>query len=621
MGWIVTGLANVCLELTNDLINWLMTVVLGLDIKIGYDPDSPAGGILDYVYISSGKVVGLFDKVFPYASYFIDVFLILAYCMVFIIAVYKLHHSIVAGEGEHPGRIAAGIFYGFGGVTFSYSLFIFAERIANSIYGLFRDVVVQVNEAAGVGKKDDVFNMVSLINNDEMFANQDDMGFTSDLTMIVLMVITFVALTFQLFKLVAEMFERYVTLGVLFYTCPIAFATLTSSSTARIFEKWLQMVCSQFLLMFMNLFFLSIFAGSMNHIFNRTAEEGAVFEDDIAFFTTMLLLIGWLTVGQKVDEHLQSLGLSASQSGHSLGAAVMAGAMTFNQMLRTARGPVKWAAKKAGTAAGSAAGSAAASMKEKALQPSPAEVIENARDGKGGFTADGAKDVMNTKGSALKGEDALKAMKANGQDPGSDMFNYAKAPDGSRRNIFDGQDPNNISFGDGNITAKDEDGNVYAQLGKASDYETADGGAFKTYGSGDAAMIQAATPDIVAADSEQIMNDLNHSGDYGAAAGVTWTDNGNGTMSGTGKNGETYQAAANYIATPNASAGPTWHGETGSASYVVQKVGSGSQPGWAEVKPAASQVILNRRSGGHASPSASDNRSPVHRFMPDKKNK
>lgn len=619
MGWIITGLANVCLELVNDLINWFMSIVLNLDLNIGYNPDKPIGSFFDLVYLGSNKVVGLFDQIFPYASYFIDVFLILAYCMVIIIAVYKLHHSIISDEGESPGRIAAGIFMGFGGVTFSYSFFIFAERIANNIYTLFRDVVISVNEDAGVGDKDDVFNMFSLINNDEMFANQDDMGFTSDLTMIIVMLVLFVALCFQLLRLVAEMFERYVVLGVLFYTCSLAFATLASKSTTTIFQKWIEMVASQFLLMFMNLFFLSVFSGSLNYIFAETADKGYVFKDDVEFITTMFMLIAWLTVAQKVDEHLRSLGMSVSQGGHSLGTAMMAGLMTARSIIHTATAPAKWAARKAGNAATGAAagaiGSAVSGVIAKANSPSPAETVENARDGKGRFTPEGASAIMNKKGASVKGDDAMKAMAANGLDPKSDMFKYAKAPDGSMRNIFAGQNPDNISFGSGQITAKDEEGNIYAQLGKASDYETADGGAFRTIGTGDDAMIQAATPDIVAADSSHIMNELNRSGDYGSAAGVSWADNGNGTMTGTGKDGVTYQAAANYIATPNASSGPTWNGNAGSASYVVQKVNSGSTPGWAEVKPPSSQVILRSRSHSSAKPEAS---SVASRFMPDR---
>lgn len=60
-------------------------------------------------------------------------------------------------------------------------------------------------------------------------------------------------------KLLFEAAERYVLLGVLVYTAPVAFATGASQSTANIFKSWCRMFGGQLFLLLMNAWCLRLF--------------------------------------------------------------------------------------------------------------------------------------------------------------------------------------------------------------------------------------------------------------------------------------------------------------------------------------------------------------------------
>ena len=60
-------------------------------------------------------------------------------------------------------------------------------------------------------------------------------------------------------KLLFEAAERYVLLGVLVFTAPVAFATGSSQSTGNIFKSWCRMFAGQMFLLVMNAWCLRIF--------------------------------------------------------------------------------------------------------------------------------------------------------------------------------------------------------------------------------------------------------------------------------------------------------------------------------------------------------------------------
>lgn len=60
-------------------------------------------------------------------------------------------------------------------------------------------------------------------------------------------------------KLLFEAAERYILVGVLVYTAPIAFATGASESTSNVFSSWCRMLGGQLFLLIMNAWCLRLF--------------------------------------------------------------------------------------------------------------------------------------------------------------------------------------------------------------------------------------------------------------------------------------------------------------------------------------------------------------------------
>ena len=60
-------------------------------------------------------------------------------------------------------------------------------------------------------------------------------------------------------KLLFEVAERYILLGVLVFTAPVAFAMGASQTTSEIFKSWCRMLGGQIFLLIMNAWCLRLF--------------------------------------------------------------------------------------------------------------------------------------------------------------------------------------------------------------------------------------------------------------------------------------------------------------------------------------------------------------------------
>ena len=68
-----------------------------------------------------------------------------------------------------------------------------------------------------------------------------------------------VVIAWNYIKLLFEAAERYIMVGVLIFTAPMAFATGASESTSNIFSSWCRMLGGQFFLLIMNAWCLRLF--------------------------------------------------------------------------------------------------------------------------------------------------------------------------------------------------------------------------------------------------------------------------------------------------------------------------------------------------------------------------
>ena len=76
-------------------------------------------------------------------------------------------------------------------------------------------------------------------------------------------------LAWNYIKLLFEAAERYVLLGVLVYTAPVAFAMGASQMTSSIFKSWCRMVGGQVFLLLMNAWCLRIFTSMIGNFLSN----------------------------------------------------------------------------------------------------------------------------------------------------------------------------------------------------------------------------------------------------------------------------------------------------------------------------------------------------------------
>lgn len=175
---------------------------------------------------------------------------------------------------------------------------------------------------------------------------------------LILLIIMMIALAWNYFKLLLETVERYVLVGVLCYTSPLAYAMGASKATSRVFQSWCRMVGSQLLLLVLNVWFLRAFDSSVGQFI---ANGGALTNGKGSIFLWLFCTLALLKIAQRCDSYLSSLGLSVAQTGSSMGmemlmaARVLTGTSKGGTSASTAFGD---AGKSSSAAAGGTAGAA-----------------------------------------------------------------------------------------------------------------------------------------------------------------------------------------------------------------------------------------------------------------------
>ena len=90
------------------------------------------------------------------------------------------------------------------------------------------------------------------------------LGVVANGAVAIIALILVLILAWNYVKLLLEAAERYILLGVLVYTAPVAFATGASQSTGNIFKSWCRMLGGQMFLLVMNAWCMRLLtAGSL----------------------------------------------------------------------------------------------------------------------------------------------------------------------------------------------------------------------------------------------------------------------------------------------------------------------------------------------------------------------
>ena len=85
------------------------------------------------------------------------------------------------------------------------------------------------------------------------------LGVVANGSVAIIALILLIILAWNYIKLLFEAAERYVLLGVLVFTAPVAFATGSAQSTSNIFKSWCRMFAGQLFLLVMNAWCLRLF--------------------------------------------------------------------------------------------------------------------------------------------------------------------------------------------------------------------------------------------------------------------------------------------------------------------------------------------------------------------------
>lgn len=133
---------------------------------------------------------------------------------------------------------------------------------------------------------------------------------------LLLLIILELALGWNYFKLLLEVVERYIVVGVLCYTSPLAFSMGASKATAPVFKSWCRMVGSQLLLLVMNVWFLRGFGSSAGQFIGN---GGALSGGQGGTFLWLFCALAFLKTAQRFDSYLAAIGLNVAQTGSSMG--------------------------------------------------------------------------------------------------------------------------------------------------------------------------------------------------------------------------------------------------------------------------------------------------------------
>lgn len=372
MGWVVNTLIKILLNGICGLFKSIASdFITDFGINIGAKfPKVGETSTLAQVLASYNKdASSVFDTIFPMQSFKI-LFVTMALTIATALFVKELVLAIATpmiGQRQHPATSVAKYMGTIVGVVLSYRIFIIIEYVMNHFYIKFGDAAIKVmNQQAGVK------NALDLIVGNSTADTVGSLGLEGALVMsnmvtpeialgegigeLILNVLIVWLLLTGFLKLILEILERYIVLGALFYTSPLAFSTLPSNDTRDIFKAWARMSISEMILIIMNSVCISIFLGALANLstlkgtglngLNPLAEQtvqGSPFliNNRFSWMIYMLLLIAWLQFSQRLDSYLNSLGLSTAQTGGSLGAAVLAGMATAVGVGKAVRGGIR----------------------------------------------------------------------------------------------------------------------------------------------------------------------------------------------------------------------------------------------------------------------------------------
>lgn len=293
-------------------------------------------GMLDTVSLSFEQAMGVdfstFVRYFPFLPTVQSIILTSAMALLILFFLLQLYKNMFGplGDSEKPSVLFGRLVFSALGVAYSgHALAYILDFAKQPIAELWsaQQVVTHASEKAGFA------NLMATITKgiSVLYGN------IGALVPEVLSIIIIVVIGWNYLKLMLEICERYVVLGVLYYLSPLAFSTACTKSTQNIFKAFLRMFSSEVLLIALNVWFIKGFNSAFGSLLSTSGVidgggGGSAWTSTIwtGFILNSFCIVAFLKVAQKFDSYLAQLGLSTAQTGGFLaaeiaGAAALAG--------------------------------------------------------------------------------------------------------------------------------------------------------------------------------------------------------------------------------------------------------------------------------------------------------
>lgn len=313
-----------------SIVNWVASIVTSI-------MDAVSGIFLNAL----GTDMTAMEQYFPFVTEAFFIFQYTAWALLFLITVWQLFR-VFGGpvtEAENPWQLLArsAIFAIL--IGYAKPIFLLALDIARAPYTALMDATMDPGSFTFAGVEQVLTNGLSTM--------------VSTITVVgpLLTIILMISLGWNYFKMLLECVERYVVVGVLCYTSPLAFSMGGSKTTNNVFKGWTRMVGSQLLLLVLNVWFLRAFNSTVGQFIGN---GGALSTGQGSIFLWMFVALAFLKTAQKFDSYLAAMGLNVAQTGSSMGMELLMAA-------RVISGVASGGAKTAGSVFRGANGTAGAS--------------------------------------------------------------------------------------------------------------------------------------------------------------------------------------------------------------------------------------------------------------------
>ena len=298
-----------------------------------------------------GTDMDAMEGYFPFVTKAFEVMQYMAWAVLFLITVWQLFR-VFGGpitEAENPWQLLlrSALFALLVGAA--RPIFTMALDIARAPYTALMEVSMEAEDFTFAGIEEALKNGVTTIVS------------TVSIVGPILILILLIALGWNYFKLLLECVERYIVVGVLCYTSPLAFAMGGSKATNQVFKSWCRMVGSQLLLLVLNVWFLRAFDSSVGQFIGN---GGALASGGGSVFLWLFCALAFLKTAQKFDSYLAAMGLNVAQTGSSMAMEMVMAARVLSGLGGGAKsaGSVFRSGGSAASSAATGAGAAATSF-------------------------------------------------------------------------------------------------------------------------------------------------------------------------------------------------------------------------------------------------------------------